>query len=414
MPYTFYMQKIVRLRLYGEIDHQGEDGDMAWQLYQSGALTRLRDISLSSTPSRFAPHGMAASRFEHTVGVGFLARKLCDWRSSLEEDRLHLLAAALCHDIGSPPFSHISELFLWDQSGRTHEEETSRLLLPGSEIDEILSSYGVSAERVAEIVRGKDPRLGPLVAGSIDLDNIDNSLHLLVSLGYHDDPPYHPLRLLRAFRVSEKKGIRLDTSLLSEILGWQEGRRQLYDILHDEPNLSSSTMLYRALEYAYAGGFLDTSFFRMGEGEAMQHLLHSCGGEASRLISLALRWKQYPLVYQSLAREEDPRLATLYDDWRERKRFTDRIAADLGVPRGEIALYIGRDRGEKAIDIPFRGRHASEVSALFRSRPGKQRLAIFTDKSHNGLRDSSRLQRAIQRATDQLSETDPNERHVFF
>lgn len=408
------MQKIVRLRLYGEIDHQGEDGDMAWQLYQSQALTRLRDISLSSTPSRFAPHGMAASRFEHTVGVGFLARKLCDWRKDLEADRLHLLAAALCHDIGSPPFSHISELFLWDQSGRTHEEETARLLTPDGEIDQILRAYNVDAKRVASAVRGEDPRLGPLVAGSIDLDNIDNSLHLLVSLGYHDDPPYHPLRLLRAFRISESKGIRLDTSLLSEILGWQEGRRQLYDILHDEPNLSSSTMLYRALEYAYSGGFLEASFFRMGEGEAMQHLLKSCGGEASRLISLALRWKQYPLVFQSVSREEDPRLASLYDNWRERKRFTDRIAADLDIPRGEIALYIGRDRGEKAIDLPFRGRHSSEVSALFRYRPGKQRLAIFTDKSHSSLARSSKLQKAIEKATDQLAESDPEERHVFF
>lgn len=407
------MKKIVRLRLYGEIDHNGQDGDMAWQLYQSGPLTRLRDISLSSTPSRFAPHGMAASRFEHTVGVGFLARKLCDWRPALQEERLSLLAGALCHDIGSPPFSHISELFLWDQGGRTHEEETSRLLRPGSEVADILGHYGVDPERVTRSIRGQEPILGTLLAGSLDLDNIDNSLHLLVSLGYHEDSPYNPLKLLRAFRIQEGE-VFLDSSLLGEILGWQEGRKQLYDILHDEPNLSSSTMLYRALEYAYAGNFLDSAFFRMGEGEAMQHLLHSCGREAARLVGLALRWKQYPLLHQELRHTEDLRLVGLYSDWRARKRFTDRIARDLQIPRGELALYIGRDRGEKAINIPFRGPHKDAVGDFFHSRPGRQRLALFAEKSHSQLAGSARLHRALRAALQNLPETDPEGVHVFF
>jgi hypothetical protein len=111
-------------------------------------------------------------------------------------------------------------------------------------------------------------------------------------------------------------------------------------------------------------------------------------------------------------RAEDPRLSGLYDDWRARKRFADRIAGDLGISRGELALYVGRDRGEKAIDLPFHGTHAAEVSALFRSRPGRQRLSIFAEKSHQSLRGSSKLEKAVARATEDLPLVESG--HVFF
>lgn len=407
------MDRVIRLRLYGEIDHQGDEGDFAWQLYQSEAMTRLRDVSLSSTPSRFAPHGMAASRFEHSVGVGYLARKLVDWREPLKDSRFDLLASALLHDIGSPPFSHISEIFLWDMTGRTHEEETARLLHKRGELASILRSYKVDPRRVIEIINGRDPFLGPLIAGTIDLDNVDNSIHLLTSLGYDEEPPYHPMRLLKAFRVQNEQ-ICLASDYLSEILGWQEGRSSLYRVVHLEPNLSSATMLYRALEYAYRGDYLDQDFFRMGESEAMGFLLNQAGREPARLLSLALRWHHYPLIYQDLNKVEDPRLLSLYDDWRARRRFTDRIAKDLDIRPGDIALYVGRDRGEKAIHLPFVGEHSDEVAAFFHSRKGNQRLSIFAESSYQYLRDTKKVKKAVRRALRDIPEAPGSGGHVFF
>ena len=407
------MDRNVHLRLYGTIEHGAEDS-LAWDLYQSEAVSRLRDISLSSTPPRFAPHGMAASRFEHSVGVGYLARKLCDWRSPLAEHRDLLTAAALCHDIGSPPFSHISELFFWELTGRTHEQQTQDLLAPGTELQTLLSSYGVDAKRVVEIITGREPFLGPLISGTIDLDNVDNSIHLLVSLGYHEDSPYHPLRLLRAFKVRAEQ-IQLDSGYLSEILGWQEGRRLLYDLLHSEPNLSSASMLYRALEYAFAANKLSEDFFALDESDALHVLRRRCGKPAGKLVESALRWQQYPLLHQTLAREEDPRLVAIYDDWKARKRFTDAIADEIGVPRDEVALYVGRDRGEKAITLPFIGEHAGPVRELFAQRSGLQRVALFAHKDHVRLRGTQKVVRAIARTINALPEPSGDaSRHVFF
>lgn len=405
------MERIVRLALYGDIEHPSPELDLVWDIFQSEALTRLRDISLSSTPSRFAAHGMAASRFEHSVGVAFLARKLCDRRAPLREHRDLLMSAALCHDIGSPPFSHISELFFYDLTGRTHEQETQRLLAPGTELHDLLSSNGVAPEEVVELVTGKHPQLGGLIAGSIDLDNIDNSLHLLRSMGY-DAEAYRPLELIKAFRWRSGK-VSLDTAYLSQIIGWAEARRQLYDLLHAEAHLSSATMLYRALEFAYSDGHLDAGFFSLGESDAMHVLGNRCGKKAGLLLNRALRWRQYHLLEERLMKDEDPRLVSLYDDWRLRKDFTDGLAAELGIPEVDFALYTGRDRGEKSIDVPFVGDHAEEVAALFARRSGPQRLALFSEKSHLRLKGTRRLERALEAALDRLPEA-ASPAHVFF
>lgn len=408
------MQKLIHIHLYGEIDHEGERGRMAWNLYQSEALTRLRDVSLSSVPSRLAPHSMAASRFEHSVGVGYLARKLCDWRKPLQNYQYTLLASSLLHDIGSPPFSHIAELFFWDLTGKTHEEETGALLRRGGELAAILDSFDVDPLEVRETIQGRNEPLGPLLAGSVDLDNIDNSIHLLQSLGYADRVQYDPLKLLRAFQI-KGNDVYLDSRYTPQLVGWQKSRQALYDILYLEPNLSAASMLYRALEYAYAGGYLDRDFFRLGESEALHHLLQDAGRRPARILRRALSWRHYPQIFERTSTQEDPRLVSLYDDWKKRKEITDTLAAELGLRRSSLALYVGRGRGEKSISLPFRGQGADKAAKLFASRRGKQRLALFAEHgSAEKLRRRPReVEKVVERIISQLPEiTEP--RHVFF
>ena len=411
------MQRTIHLALYGSLNYGPED-DLAWDIFQTEPLARLRDISLSSVPSRFAPHGMAASRFHHSVGVAHLANRVCDMRSGLRPYRHLLTCAALCHDIGSPPFSHISELFFYDATGRTHEQQTKLLLAPGTELHSLMADYGVDGEEVVEVITGRHDPLGPLMAGTIDLDNLDNSLHLLVSLGYHDYQPYHPLRLLHAFGFRQGR-LSLDSAYLADILGWAEARRTLYGLLHAEPNLSSATMLYRAVEFAYAQGALDDAFFALGESDALHHLRTRSGPQAALLVDLLERWKQYSLVHFVETADEDPRLVGLYDDWQARKSFADELAGQLGLEAHEVAVYVGRDRGQKSITLPFTGEHASPAAQLFGHRRGPQRLAVFAHKRCRALHDSGDDGRvpAVAEAVDALVSELPVAQkagHIFF
>lgn len=405
------VDRSVHLPLYGTVNFDGPENDMSWQLFQSHPLARLRDISLSSVPSRFAPHGVATSRFQHSVAVGYLARWLCDNRASLKEFRNTLIAAGLCHDTGSAPFSHVSEIFLYDKTGKTHEEQTEDLLKKGTELASILERFGVDPGEVVEIITGRHETLGPLIAGSIDLDNVSNSIDLLDSLGYRDDPPYQPTELVKAFHFRAGKTY-LDTAYLKDILGWVEARRRLYALLYSEPNMSAMTMLYRAIEFAYADGALDEEFFSLGESAAITFLMNDAGKEAAELIDHENRWQHYPLLIEIEQSKEDMRVASLYTDWKARKEFTDRLASELGIPLTELSLYVGRGRGEKSIDLPFRGEGAEHAAKLFSGKKGKQRLSVFANKRHSRLRNSRKVKRVLEQAIGDLPAAETVD-HVF-
>lgn len=412
------MRREIHLGLYGTIPH-GPKEDLAWDLYQTEALARLRDISLSSTPSRFIPHSSPASRFQHSVGVSVLVRRLCELRPHFRPYRSLLIGAALCHDAGSPPFSHIAEVFLYQLTGRTHEQQLQELLQPNGELAAVLEHYEVDPQEVLATVCGRQRPVGELVAGSIDLDNCDNSVHLLSSYGYHAQLPYHPLELIGAFDLIDGRLV-LDSAYLHPLLGWAEARRQLYGILEGEVHLSAATMLYRALELAFARGALDERFFWRGESDALYALQTDCGEDVGELVGHANRWRHYPLLYRKQQAEADPRVAAIYSDWQARFELANRIASELDLPPHHLAVYVGRCQKEKRIHLPFVGPRAEAAARLFPGSDGQQLVAVFCHKRHLTSGGETLRRRAacvVEQVLAELPEpsgTDASQQHVFF
>src|SRR4051812_42045730 len=98
-------------------------------------LRRIRQLGMASLAYPGADH----SRYSHSVGVMETARKIiAQLRQSFyisEEDVTVCLAAALLHDLGHGPFSHVFERV----SGVDHEELTRRVILDTeSEVNQIL------------------------------------------------------------------------------------------------------------------------------------------------------------------------------------------------------------------------------------------------------------------------------------
>jgi len=57
-------------RLYGNLELSDEE----LRLFQTKEMTRLRHISLSAVPPCALANCVCASKFEHSVGTGFLAK----------------------------------------------------------------------------------------------------------------------------------------------------------------------------------------------------------------------------------------------------------------------------------------------------------------------------------------------------
>jgi HD superfamily phosphohydrolase len=100
--------------IHGRIDFD-ESNDLYWRIIDTVDFQRLRDIKQNGTLSIVFP-GAVHSRFQHSIGVGFLARNVSERIRRTQRDLDVTLRdselvgiAGLVHDIGHGPFSHLLE-----------------------------------------------------------------------------------------------------------------------------------------------------------------------------------------------------------------------------------------------------------------------------------------------------------------
>lgn len=136
-------------------------------------LRRIRQLGLAYFAYQAAEH----SRFAHSLGAFHLAgRMIAKLRLSYDipaEAQTAVRVAALVHDIGHGPFSHVIESIL----DFHHEQFTIDAVLNGdTEIGKRLANFSPELPAsVASIIRGDFPHraLAQLVSSQIDVDRMD-------------------------------------------------------------------------------------------------------------------------------------------------------------------------------------------------------------------------------------------------
>jgi HD superfamily phosphohydrolase len=149
---------------------------------------RLAGVSLSDVPGELLFGRAFPSRLDHTLGVYHLARL------ARPQDRsLHV--AALAHDLGHGPFSHLSEPLMCERLREDHEQRSARLL---GVVRVALEAMGVTQpswlnwDDVARLIVGREDGRGALLNGRLDYDNTDNVARFLRAGGL-GMPSYDPL-----------------------------------------------------------------------------------------------------------------------------------------------------------------------------------------------------------------------------
>lgn len=100
-------------RLYGEIKFP----DIIQKLLDCPGLLRLRDVRMANNQFVMFPAFSNASRYEHSIGVCYLAGICAKSLDLSEKDTIELMMACLYHDVGTPPFAHAMEEVLQAEYG---------------------------------------------------------------------------------------------------------------------------------------------------------------------------------------------------------------------------------------------------------------------------------------------------------
>lgn len=176
---------ILRDPVHGLVTFEADEYSIIPKLIDTREVQRLRRIRQLGLTSLAYP-GADHTRFAHAVGSAFVMTRfvrrlqgiheaLPFWQRLTTERARDAVSAALLHDLGHGPFSHLFEEALPETP--KHEEWTSRILLdPSTEVHRVLaeSDPGLPS-RVNELVHGRHrlTYLAHTVSGTFDVDRCD-------------------------------------------------------------------------------------------------------------------------------------------------------------------------------------------------------------------------------------------------
>lgn len=198
--------KLIRDSIHGNLYLN----DFEIKLVDTPQIQRLRRIKQLGFTYLVYP-GANHSRFEHSIGTLHIASKIAD-NIGLEEDEKDMVrSAALLHDAGHGPFSHVSEGIL----NSPHEYLTSRVIKE-SDLFHILSEK-FDPDEIIDMINGKGP-LGQIISGELDADRMD----YLIRDSYYTGVAYGMIdtgRLIHSIKLKdnliiEAKGIQAAESAL--------------------------------------------------------------------------------------------------------------------------------------------------------------------------------------------------------
>jgi HD superfamily phosphohydrolase len=208
---------ILRDPVHGLVAFESEEDAIVPRLLGATEVQRLRRIRQLGLTSLAFP-GAEHTRFSHAIGAAHVMQRLVArlrridhdlpfWQRMTSERARDAIAAALLHDLGHGPLSHLFEEAV--PGARRHEWWTRRILLdPDTEVNRVLSRDDPSLPaRVAELVDGRHelPYLAQTVSGIFDVDRCDYLLRDARATGvtYGD---YDLDWLLRSLRFEPAQG----------------------------------------------------------------------------------------------------------------------------------------------------------------------------------------------------------------
>lgn len=177
--------------------------------YPVQRLHRLRQLA----GAEYVYPGANHTRFEHSVGVMYLAGMVIgnpNISQYVNEDETEIIRiAALLHDVGHGPFSHVFEHLLTKNLDKTHEDLTT-WIIQKSELSDMIKKAGYNPQEIGELAVGKlhKPKkafLDQIISSTVDVDKQD----FIVRDTYHTGAEYGYIDIFRLIYTLDVLGENL-------------------------------------------------------------------------------------------------------------------------------------------------------------------------------------------------------------
>ena len=329
------------------------------------------------------------TRFEHSLGCMHLAGKICD-ELDIVQDKEDVRLAALLHDIGHGPFSHLFESVIrkCNPSIDDPHELISKIMI--NESQDLGHILGNKKQKIVDLLEGR-PRTpaSDIVSGSLDADKLDyllrDSYHIGVYYGRFDLD-----RVLHTLRKRANTSLCIDVRGKDAVENYRLGRHLLHtQVYHHHARLIADRMFLKALDIALDNGVIEKTHMQIRLDGDNSHFLGFYGKlDDNSVYDLIIRHKNAGVAKEILQNIRHRRLL---------KRACDFTAKDLAqnadvgerlvklkqAELDEMSARIAADMGLRSHEVIF---HKSEIQIkLYNKNP----IMILKDDQVINLSDYS-------------------------
>jgi len=327
--------------------------DVEKSVIDTGIFQRLRRIKQLASANLTYP-GAQHSRFEHSVGAMFLAGRAGSVLSEkygfdkIEELRL----AALLHDVGHGPFSHLFEEVLSVKTNITHEDITKRIIVE-TEIGSILSKGGVNVKQFASLPLGvpsKYPRyMNDIISGVLSVDTMD----YLLRDSYFTGVEYGKVdvhRVINSYEIIDNK-IGLDRAALYALDALLIARYEMFRAVYFHRTVrAAEIMVIKAMTLAddYLGlsnlKNLD-NFLSLTDEVTLAKLVSIRPDnpklkQAKKLATDYLKRNLVKCVFEKMLQRRDPFIERIFSQRRIRDELAREVADKANVDQETVFIDV--------------------------------------------------------------------------
>jgi len=314
--------------------------------YPVQRLRRLRQLA----GAEYVYPGANHTRFEHSVGVMYLAGRVVEnpnISQRISEDEAEMVRiAALLHDVGHGPFSHIFEHLLDKELGKTHEDMTL-WIVKNSELKDILNKVGYEAEEIGKLAVGrlhkpKKAFLDQIISSSVDVDKLD----FVVRDTYHTGAEYGYIDVFRLIQTLDVLGedLALDLGSLSALESFIIARIESFkSIYFHRVGRAAQIMLATAIEKANEelglANFKTPEEYLAMDDYTVWTMLKNCD-RSSEIIKNLERRNLLKCAYERTFYEKDIMVSNIFNREAYRKQLQADIAKEAEIEAETVIIDV--------------------------------------------------------------------------